>query len=64
MSGEVLFKTLCIVVNIVIKAPSSSGCGWSNAWGLIGVRLLAGGARAGVGVALDIEVFLAVQLWG
>ena len=52
------------VVSIVINAPSGSGCGWLNAWGLIAVRLLLGGARAGVGVAPETEVFLGVRLWG
>ena len=52
------------VVSIVINAPSGSGCGWLNAWGLIAIRLLFGGARAGVGVAPETEVFLSVRLWG
>ena len=38
MSGVVLFKTLCIFVNIVINAPSGSGCGWLNAWDKEGKR--------------------------
>ena len=64
MSGVVLFKTLCIVVSIVINAPSGSGCGWLNAWGLIGVRLLLGGAIPRGEVAPETEVFLGVRLWG
>ena len=64
MSGVVLFKTMCTVVSIVINAPSGFGCGWSNAWGLIAVRLLPGGARVGVVVVQKIGVFLGVRLWG
>lgn len=51
MSGVVLFKTLCIVVSVVINAPSGSGGGWSNAWGLIAVRLL-----PGRGLELELEL--------
>lgn len=62
MSGEVLFKTLCIV-NIAINSFSGSVCGSSNAWGLTAVRLLPGEARDEVGVAPEI-VLLDVRLWG